>query len=35
MRPDGVLTSVDIEPEHQRLARKAFAEAGFPPTATG
>lgn len=29
MRPDGVLTSVDIEPEHQRLARKVFTEAGF------
>lgn len=29
MLPDGVLTSVDIEPEHQRLARQAFAEAGF------
>jgi predicted O-methyltransferase YrrM len=30
MRPDAVLTSVDSEPEHQRLARKAFTEAGFP-----
>ena len=29
MRPDGMLTSVDVEPEHQRLARQAFAEAGF------
>jgi predicted O-methyltransferase YrrM len=29
MRPDGTLTSVDAEPEHQRLAKKAFAEAGF------
>jgi len=29
MRRDGVLTSVDVEPEHQRLARKAFTEAGF------
>lgn len=29
MRPDGVLTSVDIESEHQRLAREAFAEAGI------
>jgi predicted O-methyltransferase YrrM len=29
MRKDGVLTSVDIDPEHQRLARKAFTEAGF------
>ncbi len=30
MRPDGVLTSVDVEPEHQRLAREAFTAAGFP-----
>jgi predicted O-methyltransferase YrrM len=29
MRPDGVLTSVDIESEHQRLARVAFAEVGI------
>ncbi|MBD0291976.1 MAG: O-methyltransferase [Jiangellaceae bacterium] len=29
MRPDGVLTSVDIESEHQRLAREAFVEAGI------
>lgn len=29
MRPDGVLTSVDIEAEHQRLAREAFIEAGI------
>ncbi|GAA3682824.1 SAM-dependent O-methyltransferase [Nonomuraea antimicrobica] len=29
MRSDGTLTSVDVEPEHQRLARQAFAEAGF------
>jgi predicted O-methyltransferase YrrM len=28
MRADGVLTSVDIEAEHQRLAREAFTEAG-------
>ncbi|MFL6156784.1 MAG: O-methyltransferase, partial [Marmoricola sp.] len=31
MRPDGVLTSVDTEAEHQRLAREAFTEAGFAP----
>jgi predicted O-methyltransferase YrrM len=31
MHPDGVLTSVDIETEHQRLAKEAFAEAGFAP----
>jgi predicted O-methyltransferase YrrM len=30
MRSDAVLTSVDAEPEHQGLARKAFTEAGFP-----
>lgn len=29
MRSGGVLTSVDTEPEYQRLARKAFAQAGF------
>jgi predicted O-methyltransferase YrrM len=29
MPPDGVLTSVDVEPEHQRLARQAFGAAGF------
>ena len=29
MRPDGVLTSVDLEAEHQRLAREAFNEAGI------
>ena len=31
MRPGGVLTSVDIEPECQRLARKVFQQAGFAP----
>jgi predicted O-methyltransferase YrrM len=30
MHADGILTSVDIEPEHQRLARQAFEEAGIP-----
>lgn len=30
MRPGSVLTSVDVEPEHQRLARAAFQAAGFP-----
>ena len=29
MRPGGVLTSVDTEPEYHRMARKVFAEAGF------
>jgi predicted O-methyltransferase YrrM len=30
MRADGVLTSVDTEAEHQRLAKETFAEAGIP-----
>jgi predicted O-methyltransferase YrrM len=30
MRADGVLTTVDIEAEHQRLARQSFKEAGVP-----
>lgn len=34
MAPDGVLTSIDVEPEHQRLAKKAFAEAGIPSQRT-
>jgi predicted O-methyltransferase YrrM len=29
MRPGGVLTSVDTEPEYQRMARQAFTQAGF------
>lgn len=29
MVPDGILTSVDIEPEHQRIARQAFTEVGI------
>jgi predicted O-methyltransferase YrrM len=28
MRADGVLTTVDIEAEHQRLAKQSFADAG-------
>ena len=31
MRSDGVLTSVDLETEHQRLAKISFTEAGFAP----
>jgi predicted O-methyltransferase YrrM len=31
MRPGGVLTSVDTEPEYQRMARQAFTQAGFAP----
>jgi predicted O-methyltransferase YrrM len=30
MRSDGVLTTVDIEAEHQRLARETFNDAGIP-----
>jgi predicted O-methyltransferase YrrM len=30
MAPDGVLTSIDSEPEHQRAAKEAFAAAGIP-----
>jgi predicted O-methyltransferase YrrM len=30
MRADGVLTTIDIEAEHQRLARETFNEAGVP-----
>jgi predicted O-methyltransferase YrrM len=32
MRPDGVLTTIDIESEYQRVARRAFADAGFAPS---
>lgn len=34
MREDGVLTTIDIEPEHQRLAKQAFTEAGIGPGRT-
>lgn len=30
MRPDAILTSVDSESEHQRLAKASLAEAGVP-----
>jgi predicted O-methyltransferase YrrM len=30
MRADGVLTTVDVEAEHQRLAKQSFADAGIP-----
>jgi predicted O-methyltransferase YrrM len=30
MKPDGVLTSVDIEAEHQQAARAAFLAIGIP-----
>jgi predicted O-methyltransferase YrrM len=34
MRGDGVLTTIDIESEHQRIARRVFAEAGFAASRT-
>src|ERR1700716_595159 len=34
MREDGVLTTIDVEPEHQRLAKQAFTEAGIGPSRT-
>ncbi len=32
--PDGILTSIEIEAEHQRAAKTAFGEAGIPPVRT-
>jgi predicted O-methyltransferase YrrM len=32
MQPGGVLTTVDTEPEYQRLARASFIAAGFQPS---
>ena len=34
MRTDGVLTTIDREIEHQRVARRVFAAAGYPPGRT-
>lgn len=34
LRPDGILTTIDVEAEHQRLARRAFLEAGYAPSRT-
>lgn len=34
MAPDGVLTSIDVEPEHQAAAKRAFAAGGFGPGRT-
>jgi predicted O-methyltransferase YrrM len=31
MAPDGVLTSIDIEPEYQRSAKRTFVDAKVPP----
>lgn len=30
MHPEGILTTIDVEPENQRTARKAYADAGVP-----
>jgi predicted O-methyltransferase YrrM len=32
MAPDGTLTSIDIDPEHQRVARGVFLAAGYGPS---
>jgi predicted O-methyltransferase YrrM len=34
MRADGVLTTIDIEPEHQRIAKQAFSEGGIGTSRT-
>ena len=34
MAKDAVLTSVDVDPEHQRLAKQAYAEAGLGASRT-
>lgn len=34
MGGDGVLTTIDIEPEHQRTAKQAFSDAGIGPSRT-
>lgn len=34
MAADGVLTSIDVEPEHQSAARRVFADARIPPART-
>jgi predicted O-methyltransferase YrrM len=34
MRPEGVLTTIDVEAEHQRIARRIFLEAGFTASRT-
>ncbi|TRW42792.1 O-methyltransferase [Georgenia yuyongxinii] len=34
MAPDGVLTTIDVESEHQRAARQAFTAAGIKPART-
>lgn len=34
MRPEGVLTTIDVDSEHQRIARRIFIEAGFTASRT-
>jgi predicted O-methyltransferase YrrM len=34
MRPDGVLTTIDVEPDHQAMARQAYAAAGHSTSRT-
>lgn len=34
MRPDGVLTTIDVEVEHQRAAKEAYLAAGIKSTRT-
>jgi predicted O-methyltransferase YrrM len=34
MRAGGVLTTIDVELEHQRVARRIFVAAGFPSSRT-
>ncbi len=34
MPPDGILTTIDVDPEHQRAARQAYAAAGIPTQRT-
>jgi predicted O-methyltransferase YrrM len=34
MRDDGVLTTIDVEPEHLRIAKQGFAESGVGPGRT-
>ncbi|MBW0013304.1 O-methyltransferase [Mycobacterium sp.] len=34
MSDDGVLTTIDVEPEYLRLAKQAFSEAGIGPSRT-
>jgi predicted O-methyltransferase YrrM len=31
MPPDGILTTIDVEAEHQRAAKQAYTAAGIPP----